>query len=67
LEKAFTSRLTRIAGDRWTEDEIARKATHLVALYQGVLVLVRAGYDLSETEKMLIAEFDELKRGSHVR
>lgn len=67
LERTFTDRLTGLAEGRWTDDEIARHATRLVVFYQGVLVLVRSGYDLFDVERMITAEFDELKRGIHVR
>jgi AcrR family transcriptional regulator len=69
LERAFTDRLVRMAAGGWTDEEIASKVTRLIALYQGVLVLVRArsDYDLSHVQKMINLEFDELKRSSHVR
>lgn len=67
LERTFTDSLIRVAGGSWTGDEIARHAKRLVVFYQGVLVLVRAGYDLSDVERMITAEFDDLKRGIHVR
>ena len=66
LEDTFADRLARVAASDWTGQDIAHRATRLVALYQGVLVLVRAGHDLPSVEKMINAEFDELKQVTHV-
>jgi AcrR family transcriptional regulator len=66
LERTFSDRLARVVGPG-ADDAVARRATRLIALYQGVLVLIRAGYDLSDVEKMINFEFDELGQESHVR
>lgn len=42
--------------------EPAQAALKLLALYQGILVLVRAGYDKSVLEPFIRAEFDDLER-----
>ena len=66
LHHTFADRLALAYGGRQTTDEIARCATRLLALYQGVLVLVRAGYPTLDVEPMITATFDELKETSHV-
>jgi AcrR family transcriptional regulator len=61
LEHCFRDRLAETAREpRW----VTLTALRLLALYQGVLVLVRSGHDLSIVDQMVIAEFDELKRGN---
>jgi AcrR family transcriptional regulator len=62
LEAAFADRLGSLAGPAWPEEEIASRATRLLALYQGVLVLVRGGYDLHRVREMIRSEFDGLRR-----
>jgi AcrR family transcriptional regulator len=62
LEATFADRLSSLKGSDWPEAEIAVRATRLLALYQGVLVLVRAGHDLQRVREMIRSEFDALRR-----
>lgn len=52
LREAFADRLGAASGP---------EAVALLALYQGILVLVRAGYDREELERMITAHFDGLE------
>jgi hypothetical protein len=62
LEATFADRLSSLKGSDWPEAEIAVRAARLLALYQGVLVLVRAGHDLQRVREMIRSEFDALRR-----
>jgi AcrR family transcriptional regulator len=62
LEATFADRLRPLAGSAWPDEEITSRATRLLALYQGVLVLVRGGYDLPRVREMIRSEFDALRR-----
>lgn len=63
LTDTFAQRLSeeRRSGRLHRRTNHALTASKLLALYQGVLVLVRAGHDKAVLEKMLIAEFKELE------
>lgn len=63
LSDAFVERLTaaRRAGRTPRQLNTVRVATRLLALYQGVLVLVRSGYDKTVLEKMITTEFKALE------
>ena len=60
LERTFADRLRTSVGKTWSEQQLRSAATRLLALYQGVLVLVRGGHDLVAVEAMVVAEFDDL-------
>jgi TetR/AcrR family transcriptional regulator, transcriptional repressor for nem operon len=62
LSETFNNRLlaARRAGLLRSELKPAQCASKLLALYQGVLVLVRAGWDKTALEKMIDAEFNQL-------
>jgi TetR/AcrR family transcriptional regulator, transcriptional repressor for nem operon len=67
LERMFAERLT-VAGENGRlasslDTKIA--ATRLLALYQGVLVLVRGGYDLKMVRRAINLEFDSLAGDSN--
>ncbi|CAE6750257.1 TetR/AcrR family transcriptional regulator [Paraburkholderia haematera] len=68
LSRTFTARLVsaRRAGQLSTEIEPARAASKLLALYQGTLVLVRAGYDKALLKALINDEFDRLEGLRHV-
>jgi TetR/AcrR family transcriptional repressor of nem operon len=63
LTRAFAERLQAAhdAGALRAGREPATAALKLLALYQGVLVLVRAAHDKSAIERLINAEFDELE------
>jgi len=65
LNDAFTERLKEIRRAVYSRRKfnLVLTAAKLLALYQGVLVLVRAGHDKTVLEKMLVAEFKELEVG----
>ena len=60
LSRTFVDRLTAawVAG-MWPPEAAAMK---LLALYQGILVLVRAGWSKSALDDMINAEFDQIER-----
>ena len=62
LEETFEDRLRSLVGATRPDGEIAAAATRLLALYQGVLVLVRGGHDLRKARDMIASEFDSLRR-----
>jgi AcrR family transcriptional regulator len=63
LERLFADRLTaaKSAGALSATVEPKAGAVKLLALYQGVLVLVRAGYDFKRIRHAINQEFDRLK------
>lgn len=63
LERTFRERLTAGQRDGALRTGISPKdaATRLLALYQGVLVLVRAGHAPTALQRMINREFDELE------
>jgi len=61
LEETFADRLGALFGAAWPDQEIAARATRLLALYQGVLVLVRGGHDLQGVRDMIASEFSVLR------
>jgi hypothetical protein len=61
LEDTFAARLSSLVGTAWPDEEIAACATGLLALYQGVLVLVRGGHDRQRTREMIRSEFNALR------
>lgn len=67
LREALLDRLTtaRRAGVLRDDIEPAIAAVKLVTLYQGVLVLVRAGYDKRSLKKAIDLEFDTLEKKQH--
>jgi AcrR family transcriptional regulator len=64
LRVALRDRLARAAhaGALAPATDPAIAAVKLVALYQGVLVLVRAGFDRRQLERAIQLEFDSLER-----
>lgn len=66
LRRTFAERLTAapLTGDLPEGVDPEPAALQLLALYQGVLVLVRAGYDTTALESMIDAHFNALE-GSH--
>jgi TetR/AcrR family transcriptional repressor of nem operon len=62
LERTFAARLEESVGKSWSQKRRRSAATRLLALYQGVLVLVRGGYDLAAVDAMVVSEFDGLTR-----
>ena len=67
LRSVFTERLVaaRAQGELAKAVDPATAALHLVALYQGLLVLVRSGYDRASLRELIDAHFAALK-GSRV-
>jgi AcrR family transcriptional regulator len=63
LEQAFADRLRESDGCSWSARRMRVATTRLLALYQGVLVLVRGGHDLEAVEQMIGSEFDDLTGG----
>nr|WP_254798630.1 TetR/AcrR family transcriptional regulator [Sphingobium sp. AS12] len=64
LMRAFTTRLEE-ARDRKTLRaglEPAEAATKLLVLYQGILVLVRAGHDVAALERLITDECKDLEK-----
>ncbi|HST84560.1 MAG TPA: TetR/AcrR family transcriptional regulator [Kineosporiaceae bacterium] len=66
LRRTFTERLTaaRLAGDLPESVHPESAALQLLALYQGVLVLVRGGYDSTALEQLINDHFNALE-GNH--
>jgi AcrR family transcriptional regulator len=66
LRRTFAERLTaaRLAGQLPDSVDPQSAALQLLALYQGVLVLVRGGYDSAPLEQLIDAHFNALE-GSH--
>jgi AcrR family transcriptional regulator len=66
LTQAFAERLeaTRYDGRLRTGVEPLCAAVKLLALYQGVLVLVRAGHDKFTLEQLIINEFKDLEKSN---
>ena len=64
LRRALQERLAQAASEGLLQPGIdpAIAAVKLVALYQGVLVLVRSGYDKRQVARAIDLEFDSLKR-----
>lgn len=67
LEDAFAERLRTSVGASWSEVDVQLWATRLLALYQGVLVMVRGGHDLTVVERMIVSVFDDLSRRESTR
>jgi TetR/AcrR family transcriptional regulator, transcriptional repressor for nem operon len=67
LADTFADRLARAQRARRLRNgvNLAAAAAKLLALYQGVLVLVRAGWDKTTLESLIIAEFDGLEGKRH--
>jgi len=68
LERLFADRLAAAiaAGQLSKRLDPEVGAVRLLALYQGVLVLVRGGHDLKAIGRAINQEFDHLEGGSHV-
>jgi len=66
LERVFVERLEAAKESRKLKSGVDAKvaAVRLLALYQGVLVLVRGGYGLRMVRRAIDLEFDGLKGGS---
>jgi TetR/AcrR family transcriptional repressor of nem operon len=66
LRRTFAERLNaaRLAGDLPDSVHPESAALQLLALYQGVLVLVRGGYDSTALEQLIDVHFNALE-GSH--
>lgn len=64
LIQAFAKQLeaTRSSGGLRSGVEPSSAAVKLLALYQGVLVLVRAGHDKPTLEQLIIQEFKDLEK-----
>jgi TetR/AcrR family transcriptional repressor of nem operon len=64
LRRAFAERLeaARRGGKLRSRLRPAQAALKLLALYQGVLVLVRAGHDKSALERLIIEEFKDMEK-----
>jgi TetR/AcrR family transcriptional regulator, transcriptional repressor for nem operon len=62
LSETFADRLSAAHQARSLPGRVTSTVTaaKLLALYQGVLVLVRAGYDKAVLERLITAEFDDL-------
>lgn len=67
LEQLFLERLqaARAAGVLTKGLEPKSAAVKLLALYQGVLVLVRGGHDLRSVRRAIQLEFDMMEEGAH--
>ena len=67
LERVFVERLEAAKESKELRSGLDPKvaAVRLLALYQGVLVLVRGGYDLKMVRRAIDLEFDGFERGSH--
>ena len=65
LERAFVERLEAAKASKKLGNSLDPKvaAIRLLALYQGVLVLVRGGYDLKLVRRAIDLEFDGLEGG----
>ena len=63
LERLFAERLTAVKAARDLPRDFDAKAgsVRLLALYQGVLVLVRGGYELKKIRAAINQEFDHLE------
>jgi AcrR family transcriptional regulator len=66
LERLFVDRLTAAesAGELRTGIEAKSASIRLLALYQGVLVLIRGGYAAGKIRRAIKLEFDALERNS---
>lgn len=62
LEALFADRLREARGERGVAEHDDPAALGLLALYQGILVLVRAGWDKQRLEDLVNATFDRLER-----
>lgn len=67
LERLFADRLAAAVSSGQLPKRFDPKAgaVRLLALYQGVLVLVRGGYDLKAVRRAINQEFDHLEGKSH--
>jgi TetR/AcrR family transcriptional regulator, transcriptional repressor for nem operon len=67
LERLFVDRLTTAVSSGLLPKKFNPKAgaVRLLALYQGVLVLVRGGYDLRAIRRFINDEYDQLEGKSH--
>lgn len=65
LRQVFTERLVGARADGALNLRVKpeRAAIKLLALYQGVLVLLRAGYDKAALKQMIVGEFADLEAG----
>jgi TetR/AcrR family transcriptional repressor of nem operon len=63
LSTAFAERLTAARRDRLLRADVdpVRASARLLALYQGVLVLIRAGHDRAALTQLIDDEFDGLE------
>lgn len=66
LQKIFVERLNAAKESKKLRNGLDPKvaAVRLLALYQGVLVLVRGGYDLKIVKRSIDLEFNGLEEGS---
>jgi len=66
LERLFVERLAAVksSGELRTDVEAKSASIRLLALYQGVLVLIRGGYAAGEIRRAINLEFDGLERNS---
>ena len=64
LERLFAGRLSaaKSSGHLHGDVDPRVEAVRLLALYQGVLVLVRGGYDLKKIKAAIHSEFDNIER-----
>ncbi|MEQ1547967.1 MAG: TetR/AcrR family transcriptional regulator [Chakrabartia sp.] len=60
LSRTFTDRLAAVQTHHAVLPQVG--AAKLLALYQGILVLIRAGWSKPALENMINAEFDQLER-----
>jgi AcrR family transcriptional regulator len=67
LERLFADRLAAAVSSGKLPKRFNPKigAVRLLALYQGVLVLIRGGYDLKAVRRAVEQEFDQLEGKSH--
>jgi AcrR family transcriptional regulator len=67
LERLFVDRLAAATSSGQLSKNFDPKvgAVRLLALYQGVLVLVRGGYDLKSVRRVIHQEFETMERTSH--
>ncbi len=67
LERLFAERLTTVKSAGGLRRGLDPKvgAVRLLALYQGVLVLIRGGYELKMIRRAINLEFDDLEGDSH--
>jgi TetR/AcrR family transcriptional repressor of nem operon len=64
LERLFIERLSSAKSSGHLRSDVDPRvgAVRLLALYQGVLVLVRGGYDLKKIKAAIHSEFDNIER-----